>query len=117
MTNQRAVDFVSEKVAEGLELPQICEAMMEACLATSTDQLSLGCDNMTVIIVALLKGHPKEEWAQQIKTRIQDKIKNQKGTSQEDDEDAIMDLSSEKSAGVPAAKTASDDFNGGEGVN
>ena len=92
MTNQTAVQFVSHKISEGLDLPQICEEMMEACLATSSDLVSLGCDNMTVIIVALLNGKPKQEWAAAVKTRY--------------------DASSDKYK----AKTQ-EDINGGQGVN
>lgn len=69
MTNQTAVHFVSQKISEGLELPQVCESMMDACLASSSDMVSLGCDNMTVIIVALLKDKTKAEWASGIKSR------------------------------------------------
>ena len=70
MSNKRAVDFVSLKIADGFELPQICEHMMEACLASSSDQLSLGCDNMTVIIVALYKNKTREQWIADIKHRV-----------------------------------------------
>ena len=69
MTNQSAVHFVSQKIADGLDLPDICEAMMDACLASSSEMVSLGCDNMTVIIVAILRNKTKTEWAAGIKER------------------------------------------------
>jgi protein phosphatase 2C family protein 2/3 len=69
MTNQTAVHFVSQKISDGLDLPEVCEAMMDACLASTSEMVSLGCDNMTVIIVAILKGKTKAEWLSGIKSR------------------------------------------------
>jgi protein phosphatase 2C family protein 2/3 len=70
MSNEVAVHFVSQKVAEGFALPEICEQIMQACLATTSDLASLGCDNMTIIIVALLNGKSMSEWVAAIKTRV-----------------------------------------------
>ncbi|KAI8331363.1 hypothetical protein BC941DRAFT_438967 [Chlamydoabsidia padenii] len=36
--------------------------MMDHCLASETDIGGYGCDNMTVIIIALLHGKSSEEW-------------------------------------------------------
>ncbi len=69
MTNQTAVHFVSQKISDGLDLPQVCEAMMDACLASTSEMVSVGCDNMTLIIVALLRGKTKAEWLAGIKSR------------------------------------------------
>ena len=69
MSNETAVSFVSQKISEGLDLPQVCEAMMDSCLASSSGMVSLGCDNMTVIIVAILNGKTKAEWKQGVKSR------------------------------------------------
>ncbi|SPO41689.1 related to PTC3 - ser/thr protein phosphatase PP2C [Pseudozyma flocculosa] len=72
MSNQTVVDFVRRGVAEGKELQTICEEMMEFCLAPHTE--SVGCDNMTVCIIALLGGRTKDEWRQWVKERVDNKI-------------------------------------------
>ncbi|KNC96344.1 uncharacterized protein SPPG_08245 [Spizellomyces punctatus DAOM BR117] len=70
MTNQDVVDFVRQKIAEDMSLPEICEAMMDRCLAPDSELGGVGCDNMTVIIVGLLNNKPKEEWAASIKQKV-----------------------------------------------
>ncbi|KAN0064410.1 Protein phosphatase 2C 2 [Thecaphora frezii] len=72
MNNQSVVDFVRRGVAEGKELKQICEEMMDFCLAPHTE--SVGCDNMTVCVVALLGGRTKDEWYRWIKERVDNKV-------------------------------------------
>jgi protein phosphatase 2C family protein 2/3 len=68
MSSQQVMDFVSERIARGDELPNICEALTDNCLAA--DAMSgLGCDNMTVIICALLCGKTEEEWRQSVAER------------------------------------------------
>jgi len=46
---------------------------MDNCLAPSSDGGGYGCDNMTVIIVALLHGKTKEEWYNMIIDRVKNK--------------------------------------------
>jgi len=87
MSSQQVVDFVRLKIFEGQELNQISEMLCDHCLAPesiSTDGLrcggcakvycsdctdlvdsgstSTGCDNMTIIIVAILNGRTMSEW-------------------------------------------------------
>lgn len=50
-TSAEVVTFVREKLAEGLTPADICEELLDNCLATSAP--GLGCDNMTVMIVDL----------------------------------------------------------------
>ncbi|KAJ3009920.1 Protein phosphatase 2C 2 [Thoreauomyces humboldtii] len=71
MSNQQVVDFVRQKVVAGLSLQQICETMMEHCLASASDLGGVGCDNMTVVVVALTKSHggSKDKWAEEVATR------------------------------------------------
>lgn len=52
------------------ELQAICENMMDNCLASNSETGGVGCDNMTMIIIALLKGKTKEEWYKQIADRV-----------------------------------------------
>lgn len=54
-----------------MELSDICELMCDHCLAPDTSSgAGIGCDNMTVLIVALLGGRTKEEWYSWITDRV-----------------------------------------------
>ena len=46
---------------------------MDNCLAPSSDGGGYGCDNMTVIIVALLHGQTKDQWYDMIAERVKNK--------------------------------------------
>lgn len=70
LSSQNVVDIVRRSVADGKELNDICEDLMDRCLAPATDTGGVGCDNMTVCIVALLNGRTKEEWYSWIKENI-----------------------------------------------
>jgi protein phosphatase 2C family protein 2/3 len=71
LSSQDVIDFVRLKVSEGMELSQIGELMCEHCLAPDTSSgTGIGCDNMTVLIVALLHGKTKQEWYDWIKDRV-----------------------------------------------
>ena len=41
---------------------RVCEELLERCLAPDCELSGLGCDNMTAILVCLLKDRPVEEW-------------------------------------------------------
>ncbi|KAI8896024.1 phosphatase 2C-like domain-containing protein [Globomyces pollinis-pini] len=69
MTNQQVCDFVCQRIAQGQSLSQICEAMTDNCLAKEA-MAGLGCDNMTVVICAILKGQSEEEWKNKISKRV-----------------------------------------------
>lgn len=43
---------------------------MDNCLASSSETGGVGCDNMTMVIVGLLRGKSKEEWYKQIAERV-----------------------------------------------
>ncbi|KAF7978516.1 hypothetical protein HWV62_45685 [Athelia sp. TMB] len=71
LTSQQVVDFVRLKVSEGKELTEIGEEMCELCLAPDTSSgAGIGCDNMTVLVVALLNGRTKEEWYAWVTDRV-----------------------------------------------
>jgi protein phosphatase 2C family protein 2/3 len=97
MSSQEVVDFVRLKIFEGQELNQISEMLCDHCLAPesfSADHLrcggcaqiycsdctdlvdsgrtSTGCDNMTVVIVAILNGRTKDEWYTWVTDRVRD---------------------------------------------
>jgi protein phosphatase 2C family protein 2/3 len=52
------------------ELSAICENLMDNCLARTSDTGGVGCDNMTVIIIGLLKGKTQEQWYDEIAARV-----------------------------------------------
>ena len=60
-------------IADRQELHKIAENLMDNCLAPNSDGGGYGCDNMTVIIVALLHGKTKEEWYDLIIDRVKNK--------------------------------------------
>ncbi|ORX71573.1 PP2C-domain-containing protein [Linderina pennispora] len=70
MTNQQVAQFVHEMVAKGLKLPQVCEELMDRCLASESELGGVGCDNMTVVIVGLLNGKTEDEWYAHVSTEI-----------------------------------------------
>jgi serine/threonine protein phosphatase PrpC len=65
MSNQDVVDFVIGRVALGMELDKICEAMTDNCLA-SNSMNGVGCDNMTVVIVGFYTQETKADWIKKI---------------------------------------------------
>lgn len=74
LSSQQVVDFVRRAVAQGHSLTQICEDLMVKCLAPDSELGGIGCDNMTVVIVALLGGRTMEEWQEWVTKRVNDKV-------------------------------------------
>lgn len=65
------MDFVRYKVFEGKELSEIGEMMCDHCLAPDTSSgAGIGCDNMTVLIVAITHGRTKDEWHAWVADRV-----------------------------------------------
>ncbi|XP_066286813.1 probable protein phosphatase 2C T23F11.1 isoform X2 [Branchiostoma lanceolatum] len=64
MSNQEVVDFIRTRIAQKMEPPEICEELINRCLAPDCQMGGLGCDNMTVIIVTLLQGKSYDELAE-----------------------------------------------------
>ncbi|KAI9512404.1 phosphatase 2C-like domain-containing protein [Russula earlei] len=74
LNSQHVVDFVRREVAQDKPLGQICENIMEHCLAPDTHGAQgIGCDNMTILIVAILNGKTEEEWYAMIRDRLSTK--------------------------------------------
>ncbi|EDO40449.1 predicted protein [Nematostella vectensis] len=61
LSNQEVVDFIRSRLAQRMELEQICEELLTRCLAPDCQMGGLGCDNMTVIILTFLNGGTYEE--------------------------------------------------------
>jgi len=71
LSSQEVVNIVRLKIAEGKELSEIAEFICNHCLAPNTNEgAGVGCDNMTLLIVAILHGKTKEKWYEWIKDRF-----------------------------------------------
>lgn len=68
--SQAVIEFVRRGIAAKQELHTICENMMDNCLASNSETGGVGCDNMTMTVVALLRGKSKDEWYKQIGDRV-----------------------------------------------
>lgn len=86
LSSQQVVDFVRLKVSEGKELNEIGKMLCDHCLAPDMDPpphvcdcgsvcrvRGIGCDNMTVVIVAILNGRTKEDWYTWVTDRVMQK--------------------------------------------
>jgi len=71
LSSQDVVNFVRYKVFEGKKLTEIGEMICDFCLAPDTDRENgVGCDNMTILIVAITHGRSEKEWYKWIKDRV-----------------------------------------------
>ncbi|KAJ8473347.1 hypothetical protein ONZ51_g7926 [Trametes cubensis] len=74
LSSQQAVNVVRLLISQGRKLPEICEEICELCLAPDTTTgAGIGCDNMTIMIVAILHGRTEEEWYQWVTDRVKNK--------------------------------------------
>ncbi|KAH7731533.1 putative protein phosphatase 2C [Aphelenchoides avenae] len=62
MGNQDVVEFCRTRLAEGKEPENVCEELLDKCLAPDCELSGLGCDNMTAILVCLMQGASNEEY-------------------------------------------------------
>ncbi|OQN96888.1 hypothetical protein B0A48_17442 [Cryoendolithus antarcticus] len=69
-SSQAVIEFVRRGIAAKQDLKAICENMMDNCLASNSETGGVGCDNMTMMVVALLNGQTKEEWYNKIAERV-----------------------------------------------
>ena len=72
LSSQDVVNFVRYQVSKGKELTEIGGMICDHCLAPSTETSGpdIGCDNMTILIVAITHGRSKKEWYTWIKNRV-----------------------------------------------
>lgn len=74
LSNQQVVDLVRRGIAQGQDLDTITESIIDRCLAPNAEVGGIGCDNMTLMIIALLGDRTKAEWAQWVKERVESKV-------------------------------------------
>ncbi|EJC98112.1 PP2C-domain-containing protein [Fomitiporia mediterranea MF3/22] len=74
LTSQQVVDIIRLQVSQRKELSEIAEFICDHCLAPDTTSgAGVGCDNMTVLIIALLNGRTKEQWYDWMEDRVKRK--------------------------------------------
>ncbi|KAJ3124814.1 Protein phosphatase 2C 2 [Nowakowskiella sp. JEL0407] len=72
MSSQEVVDFVRQRIVlENGNIPLICEQLMDKCLAPDSEYGGVGCDNMTVVIVAFLWGKKKDDWVAELAPKVE----------------------------------------------
>ncbi|KAI8868803.1 protein phosphatase 2C, partial [Ramicandelaber brevisporus] len=66
ISNQALVDYIRMMITYHpySTLDEICERIMDICLAPECEVGGLGSDNMSIMIVALLDGRTEDEWKQ-----------------------------------------------------
>lgn len=71
LSSQECVDMVYRGIlTPGMSLNDIASKIIDICCAPTTEGSGIGCDNMTIIIVALLQnGETEEEWFQRIRNK------------------------------------------------
>ncbi|CAJ2503281.1 Uu.00g106750.m01.CDS01 [Anthostomella pinea] len=69
-SSQAVVEFVRRGIAAKQDLDKICENMMDNCLASNSETGGVGCDNMTMIVIGFLRGKSKEEWYNEVASRV-----------------------------------------------
>lgn len=69
-SSQAVVEFVRRGIVAKQSLSAICENMMDNCLASNSDTGGVGCDNMTMAVIGLLRGKTEDEWYNMIAERV-----------------------------------------------
>ncbi|KAI0152765.1 phosphatase 2C-like domain-containing protein [Xylariaceae sp. FL1272] len=69
-SSQAVIEFVRRGIAAKQDLDKICENMMDNCLASNSETGGVGCDNMTMVIIGFLRGKTKEEWYEEVASRV-----------------------------------------------
>lgn len=58
MNNKEVIDFCRLRIGKGMYPEEICEELMNNCLAPDCQMGGLGGDNMTVVLVCFLHNKP-----------------------------------------------------------
>lgn len=67
LTSQDCVNMVHWGLKKGLTLEEISSKIIDVCCSPTTEGTGIGCDNMSIIIVALLKpGEDEAAWSKRI---------------------------------------------------
>jgi len=75
LTSQQCVDVVRLLISQGKELSEIAEQICELCLAPDTESgAGIGCDNMTMLVVAILNGKTQGQWKEWVTNRVKNDV-------------------------------------------
>lgn len=109
MSSQEVVTYVRKHVAEQIPLETICEMTMDHCLASDSGMTGVGCDNMTMVIVAILHGKTLEEWYEHITQRVAVRLgpADSKPRPNGDEDPETLKEEADKAAATEAISTAS----------
>lgn len=61
MSNNDVIDFCRTRIGKGMYPEEICEELMNNCLAPDCQMGGLGGDNMTVVLVCFLHNKPYDD--------------------------------------------------------
>jgi len=64
MSNEEVLQFCRTRIGLGMQPEEICEELMNHCLAPDCQMGGLGGDNMTVVLVCLLHDKPYSDLVQ-----------------------------------------------------
>lgn len=81
LTSQKCVECIRAKLYEGYKLPEICEFIIDLCFAPTTGGTGIGCDNMSIVIIALLdhsRGETLDQWYAKMNNNTQISATQQK---------------------------------------
>ncbi|ODV95465.1 hypothetical protein PACTADRAFT_42469 [Pachysolen tannophilus NRRL Y-2460] len=71
LSSQQVIDVVRRGITDRKPLEEIGNIIMDICLAPSSAGSGIGCDNMSVCIVALLHGKTLQEWYDYVINKIE----------------------------------------------
>jgi protein phosphatase 2C family protein 2/3 len=78
LSSQEVIDFIRYKLCEHKSLGPICEELMDFCLSETNNFSGIGCDNMTIIVVAFLRRRTPQEWYDWMASKPPPKMPNRK---------------------------------------
>ncbi|KAL6454741.1 LOW QUALITY PROTEIN: PTC2 Protein phosphatase 2C 2 [Candida maltosa Xu316] len=84
LTSQKCVECVRRGIYEKKSLTTISEEIMDLCCAPTSDGSGIGCDNMSIVIVALLdytKNETLDQWYDKIIARVEYSQSNKEDSS------------------------------------
>jgi hypothetical protein len=70
LSSQTVISLIRRLIALRTPLATICEMLITKCLAPDSDWGGIGCDNMTILIVATRHGRTEEEWYDWVSERV-----------------------------------------------
>lgn len=91
------MDFVRAGLGEKKTVEEICEELMDDCLAPNSEIGGVGCDNMTVVIVGILNGKTEDEWYKWMASRCQSAIAKKAEQEKTKQSEQIHDQNQEQS--------------------